>query len=127
MGFLFFADNISSFMKTNRVKVGVRYNPALRFDVAPEHAVPFRGTRETELEQFKNKLLQTTLNEAADIEFHAPLRRAASEAVTAAWLTPFPLLFFPTLFEEQVAAARRRFERAQSVRARSRQILAEVF
>jgi hypothetical protein len=126
VGFVFFADSISSFMKTNRVKIGVRYNPALRFDVAPEHAVPFRGTRETELERLKNQLLQSALNKVTDIEFYAPLRRAASEAVTAAWLTPFPLLFFPTLFEEQIVAARKQFERAQSVRARSRQILAEV-
>jgi hypothetical protein len=41
-------------------------------------------------------------------------------------MTPFPLLFFPALFEEKVTAARRQHKRAEKVRARSREILAEV-
>ena len=113
-------------MKTKRTTLLTRFEPETRFDVAPAPAVPFRGTRETELEQFKDRLLRTALNEAADAELYAPLRRAATEAAGAAWLTPFPLLFLPVLFEEKVAAARRHFERAQSVRSRSRRILTEV-
>ena len=98
-----------------------------RFDVAPCPPVPFRGTQETELEQFKNRLLREALNEATDAEFYAPLRRAAAEAVTAAWMTPFPMFFLPVLFEEKIVAAKRQFARAKSVRDRSRRILAEVF
>ena len=113
-------------MKTKRTTLQTRFAPETHFDVVPVAAVPFRGTRETELEQFKNRLLRAALNEAAEAEFYAPLRRAANEAAALAWTTPFPLLFLPTLFEEKVAAARRQFERAQSVRARSRKILAEV-
>jgi len=113
-------------MKTKRTTLLTRFEPETRFAVAPVPAVPFRGTRETELEQFKNRLLRAALNEAADAELYAPLRRAATEAAGAAWLTPFPLLFLPALFEEKVATARRQFERAQSVRSRSRRILAEV-
>lgn len=113
-------------MKTKRTTLRTKFGPETRFDVAPAPAVPFRGTRETELEQFKNELLRAALHEATDPELYAPLRRAATEAAGMAWLTPFPLLFLPALFEEKVAAARRQFARAQSVRSRSRRILAEV-
>jgi hypothetical protein len=113
-------------MKTKLKKLPAWFEPETRFDVAPIPAVPFRGTRETELEQLKNRLLRAALNEATDAEFYAPLRRAATEAAGVAWLTPFPLLFLPVLFEEKAAVARRQFSRAQSVRARSRKILAEV-
>ena len=113
-------------MKTKRTKLLTRFEPETRFDVAPAEAVPFRGVRETELEQFKNRLLRAALTVAGDAELDAPLRRAATEAAGVAWLTPFPLLFLPALFEEKALAARRQFERAQSVRSRSRRILAEV-
>ena len=103
-----------------------RREPDTRFDVVPVFAVPFRGTRETELEQFKIRLLRTAMEAAANAEFYVPLRRAANDAAAVAWMTPFPLLFFPTLFEEKATAALRQFERAQKVRARSRQIWAEV-
>ncbi len=94
--------------------------------MAPAPAVPFRGTRETELEQFKNRLLRAALHESVDAELYAPLRRAANEAAGVAWLTPFPLLFLPVLFEEKTVAARRQFDRARSVRSRSRDLLTEV-
>lgn len=114
-------------MKTNRVKLRTRFEAVTRFNVTPCPPVPFRGTQETELEQFKNRLLRDALNEAMDAELYAPLRRAAAEAVTAAWMTPFPMLFLPSLFEEKLSMAKKQFARAQSVRARSRRILAEVF
>jgi hypothetical protein len=113
-------------MKTKRTTLLTRFEPETRFDVAPVSPVPFRGTRETELEEFKNRLLRAALNEAGDAELYAPLRRAATEAAGVAWLTPFPFLFLPALFEEKALAARRQFARAQSVRSRSRRILAEV-
>jgi hypothetical protein len=113
-------------MKTKAKKLPTWFEPETRFDVAPLPAVPFRGTGETELEQMKNRLLRDALNEAADADLYTPLRRAATEAAGLAWLTPFPLLFLPALFEEKVAAARRQFARAQSVRSRSRRILTGV-
>ena len=113
-------------MKTTRTKLLTRFEPETRFDVAAVPAVPFRGARETELEQLKNRLLRDALNAAADAEFYAPLRRAANDAAAVAWMTPFPLLFLPELFGERVSAARRQFERAQNVRTRSRRILEEV-
>ena len=113
-------------MKKNRTSLPTRFEPETRFDVCAALTVPFRGTRETELEQFKNRLLQAALHEAADAELYAPLRRAASEAAGVVWLTPFPLLFLPALFEEKVVAARRQSARARSVRVRSRRILAAM-
>ena len=126
MGFVLFGRTISNFMKTNRTKLQTRFDAATRFDLEPVSAVPFRGERETELEQFKNRLLRQALHSAEDAQLYAPVRRAANEAVTAAWMTPFPMLFLPALFEEKLAAVLRQSKHAQSVRARSRRILAEV-
>jgi hypothetical protein len=91
--------------------------------VVPAPAAPFRATRDTELEQLKQRLLRTALDTTALVDLYAPLRRAANEAAAVAWMTPFPLLFFPTLFEEKSAAARRQVLRQQRVRARSAEIL----
>ncbi len=125
MGFVLFGLVIFKFMKTKRTMLPTRFDRAARFDVAPVAAVPFRGTQETELEHFKNRLLRQAL-ETTEAQFYAPMRRAATEAAAAAWMTPFPLLFFPALFEEKKVAALRQFERARSVRVRSRRILAAV-
>jgi hypothetical protein len=114
-------------MKTKVKRLPTWFEPETRFDVAPVAAVPFRGTGETELEQLKNKLLRAALQEAPDPEFYIPLRRAATEAAGVAWMTPFPRLFFPVLFDEKVALAKRQFARARNVRVRSQRILAEVF
>ena len=118
--------HLLKFMKTKRTTLQTWFEPETRFDVAPVPAVPFRGTQETELEQLKNRLLRTILHATEDAGLYAPLRRAASEAAAAAWMTPYPLLFLPALFDEKVVTAQRQFERAQSVRTRSRRILAEV-
>lgn len=113
-------------MKNKPRKLPTRFEPETRFDVPTNSAVPFRGTGETELEQLKNRLLRAALNEATDAESYAPLRRAANDAAGVAWLTPFPLLFLPVIFEEKVAAALKQLERAQSVRRRSRKLLVEA-
>jgi hypothetical protein len=60
------------------------------------------------------------------VDLYAPLRRAANEAAAIAWMTPFPLLFFPALFEEKTAAARRQAAQQQKVRARSNEILGMI-
>ena len=63
---------------------------------------------------------------AEDVDFYAPLRRAANEAAAVAWMTPFPLLFLPTLFEEKSVMARRQVARQRMVTARSRELVAEA-
>jgi hypothetical protein len=89
-------------------------------------AVPFRGGQETELDRLKTRLLQQLLKETPDPEFKASLRRAANEAAALAWMTPYPLLVLPTLFEEKTRTARLQTIRQARIRARSRDLLMEV-
>ena len=126
MGFVLSGPVNFPFMKTKRTKLLTRFEPETRFDVPPSAPVPFRGTRETELEQLKNRLLRDALNATTHAQFYAPLRRAANEAAAVAWMTPFPLLVLPVLFEEVAARAWRQFELAEGIRARSRRILSVV-
>jgi hypothetical protein len=113
-------------MNTKRTTLRTRFAPETRYEVAPIPAAPFRATRDTELEQLKQRLLRTELDAVTVVDLYAPLRRAANDAAALAWTTPFPLLFFPTLFEEKSAVARRQAVRQQKVRARSREILDTV-
>ena len=107
-------------------RVSARFGPEDRFEVTPIPAAPFRGTVETELEQLKQDLLRHLLKETPETELNAPLRRAANEAAALAWLTPFPLLLFPTLFEEKVETARQQAAKQIRVRQRSRALLSEA-
>lgn len=60
---------------------------------------------ERRLELLKWRLLLRRLNEVADSSLHARLIREADEAAAFARQSPFPLLVFPCLFEEQAAVA----------------------
>lgn len=85
---------------------------------------PFRVTQETELERLKNSLLQARLRENPwEPDLNSQLRRAANEAASLAWVTPFPLLVFPVLFEEKAHGAAGRLARQRQIRARSRELL----
>ena len=57
-------------------------------------------------------------------EFSIQVRRAANEAAALAWVTPYPLLFFPVLFEEKANAELRVALRQQQIRQRSGELLA---
>jgi hypothetical protein len=91
-------------IETNR-KIKTQFARETRFAVQSAPAAPFRAEQESGLEQLKGRLLQQALQEAVDPEFYAPLRRAANEAAALAWATTYPLLLFPTLFEEKAQAA----------------------
>ena len=60
----------------------------------------------------KTRLLLECLNQTPESETHALIMRQANEAALLAWLSAYPLLTFPCLFEERAAAtteqARRR-------------------
>jgi hypothetical protein len=103
-----------------------RFEPEIRFEVAPVPSVPFRGTQETELDRLKARLLREWLQQTPDEQLYAPLRRAANEAAALAWFTPFPLLFFPGLLEEKARAALRQGARQRYVRGRSESLLEEA-
>ncbi len=113
-------------MKSNYQRVTTWFAPKTRFDVTPVPAAPFRGAVETQLDRLKDGLLLRLLSEAPAPELNAPLRRAANEAAALAWLTPFPLLLFPTLLEEKAQTTRKQVAKQARVRRRSRALLAEA-
>ena len=51
----------------------------------------------------KTRLLLEHLNETPEAETHALIMRQANEAALLAWLSSYPLLTFPCLFEERAA------------------------
>ena len=106
--------------------VKTRFKPETRFEIGSLAPVPVRGTAETALEQLKARLLRPLLAPVEEPELSTALRRAANEAASVAWFTPFPLLFFPTLLEEKAAKARRQQARQRQIRERSQGLLEEA-
>jgi len=64
----------------------------------------------------KHALLQPVLGGAHNPELRSKLTWAAQEAASLAWLTPFPLLVLPALFEEKISAARQHWLKQQKIR-----------
>ena len=104
-------------------RVPTRFAPEVRFEVAPGPPAPFRARQDAELERIKNQLLQERREEAWDSRLRSALRRAANDAAALAWVTPYPLLVFPVLFEEKAEAAMNQSRRQNQVRARRRELL----
>lgn len=113
-------------MNRNYKRVPTRFGPETRFELKPVPPAPFRATEETELERLKNRLLVRVLNELDNPGANAYVRRAANEAAALAWVTPYPLLTFPALFEEKAADALLYTERQTSVRERSPELVIVV-
>lgn len=111
-------------MNANKQRVPTRFGPETRFEVQPTPAAVFRATQETEFERLKNRLLREALFELTKPALNGYLRRAANEAAALAWVTPFPLLVFPALFEEKAETALLQAARQVSVRQRSLELLA---
>ena len=100
------------------------FGPEARFEVRPAEVAPFRAVYETAFERLKQELLEERLGEVWKAEQNSWLRRAANEAAALAWVTPYPLLVFPALFEEKANAAVLYAERQEQVRGASRDLLA---
>ena len=113
-------------MKTKERKVTARFGPETRFEVKPVPLAPFRMVQENRFEQLKRRLLDQELGVVWERNplYASSVRRAANEAAAVAWATPYPLLVFPALFEEQVQTAVLRAARQEQVWARSRELLA---
>ena len=109
-------------MKRNR-RIATEFGKDTRFNVGIA-APPRFGGGEPELEQLKNELLLERLETALEPNADAYVRHAASEAAALAWVTPYPLLVFPALFEEKADAALARLERQTQIREQSRELLA---
>jgi len=111
-------------MNTNYYKrVPTRFGPETRFEVRPVPPAPFRATEDNELEKLKNRLLVRVLSDLGEPTFSTFVRRAANEAAAIAWVTPYPLLTFPGLFEEKTEAALAYAKYQESVRARSPELV----
>ena len=108
----------------NNRKVTARFAPETRFTLPTVSNAPFRTNHESEFERLKNRLLAETLDAAEQPGLNAPLRRAANEAAALAWVTFYPLLVFPALFEEKSAAAVHQAARQARIYANSREIIA---
>ncbi len=111
-------------MNTYYRRVPTEFAPETRFVVEPVPAAPFRAVQENQFEELKRQLLKQRLEESWEPELNSQLRRAANEAAALAWVTSYPLLVFPTLFEEKAETAVRVFERQAQVLQRSRELLA---
>ena len=75
------------------------------------------------LEELKERLLRENLLAASDAALLPRLRRAAAEAASLAWTTPYPLLVLPVLLGEKLAEASRQAQRQREIRERSRSLL----
>jgi hypothetical protein len=111
-------------MNTNYRRVPTRFEPDTRFEVKPVPPATFRVVEETELERLKYRLLRERLGETTETELNVRLRRAANEAAALAWVTRFPLLVFPALFDEIARTAHLQARRQAYIRERSRELLA---
>jgi hypothetical protein len=103
-----------------------RFEPESRFQAVPIPPVPFRGALENELDDLKARLLKEELARAQEPALNPLLRRAANDAASLAWFTPFPLLVFPVLLEEKAEAARRQQARQRQIRRRSRGVISTL-
>ncbi len=92
-------------------KLRAEFGPETRFEVRPAPPAPFRATQEDEFERLKSRLLTETLLATARPDMNAAIRRAANEAAALAWVTFYPLLVFPLLFEGKARNALRHGER----------------
>ena len=99
------------------------FRPETRFEVRPAPPAPFRANLETEFERLKNRLLTETLLAAARPELNAAIRRAANEAAALAWVTFYPLLVFPALFEEKLRQALRHAGRQAGICPHGRELV----
>lgn len=110
-------------MNRKQRRVSTRFGPETRFKLKPSPAAPFRALLEGEFERLKVRLLRERLARTNAPSHNAPLRCAANDAAALAWVTGFPLLFFPLLFEEKARAALLQAQRQDRVRERSRELL----
>jgi hypothetical protein len=98
--------------------------PEVKFEVAAGPPTPVSARQDAELERLKNQLLEERRGEAWDSRLRGALFRAANDAAALAWITPYPLLVFPVLFNEKAETALHQAQRQSHVRARSRELRA---
>lgn len=111
-------------MKVESRTLRAEFGPDTRFVVKPAPPAPFRATEENRFEALRRGLVAARLDELWETDLTPVVRRAANEAAALAWVTRYPLLVFPALFEEKLAAAVAVAERQERIRVRTRELLA---
>jgi hypothetical protein len=101
-----------------------RYRP--RAASATNTLTRLAPSRDWQLEGLKARLLQEAVVLNGDPQLNTPLQRAANEAASLVWGTPYPLLLFPALFEEKAGKAARQAARQIKIRQRSLALLDSV-
>jgi hypothetical protein len=96
------------------------FDEGSRFDLEPRFE---RQELEARFNGLKDNLLEDVLIETETLELHPRLKHAANEAAGLAWTTEFPLLVFPTLFDEFAQRERARLNRQQKIRARTEHLM----
>jgi hypothetical protein len=111
-------------MRTKYKKVLARFGPETGFELKLREPAPFRAAQEEKFERLKADLLEQHRGEVWGVDLESELHQAANEAAALAWVTTYPLLVFPELFEEKARAASVRADRQHEIRLRSRELLA---
>ena len=111
-------------MNTKHRRIPAEFGPETRFDIKPVPPAPFRAMQENEFEQLKSALVRRRIEALWQAELSVYVRRAANDAAALAWLTPYPLLVFPVLFDEATDAALLFADGQQRVRQRSHELYA---
>ncbi len=79
---------------------------------------PLRGPWEARFEELKRELLQPVIESISDAKLLEELSWAANEAAAIAWFTGCSILVLPTLLEEKVRGAMKRWEKQEQLRSR---------
>jgi hypothetical protein len=103
-------------MNATKRKLKPRFGPETRFQLKPVVNEKF--------ESLKSRLLEERLRELWQPCLTSTVRRAANEASALVWLTPYPALLFPVLFEEKAETALAVADRQEQVRRHTRELLA---
>jgi len=111
-------------MNKNYRRVPTKFGPETGFEVRLAPPAPFRAREEAELERLKAQFLTERLEGRGEPQLDSLMRQAANEAAALAWVTGYPLLVFPALFEEKAEAALLRADRQKQIHERSRELLA---
>jgi len=82
-------------------RLEAEFGPDARFELRPVSVAPFKAVFEDQFEHLKARLLAESLESVWESQLNSDLRRAANEAAALAWLTQYPLLVFPVLFQEK--------------------------
>jgi len=99
------------------------FGPETRFEVRPG-GMPLRAEQSAAFAHVKDRLVDSALSDLWEEPVAGQVKSLANEAEALAWVTPYPVLMFPALFEEKLALALRRARRQEQVRAETRELLA---